>query len=182
MELHHAQFCPHCDIEEEDHLSVHGFDTEVVTCTSCGKEYEVKPYYTFNGYEINKVCEGCGENEEDCWCETTEEEEDMADKIYVGWAFTKDELDKRDSNRRIYDKLNEKYRIHRNDLQFNPEVNQDDYDVIIGRKACYKHAEYNIIKNKPNLSTDELLLLCDNGNLCFGGRKDGQHILTVWED
>ena len=106
----------------------------------------------------------------------------MENKIYNGYAFTENEAEKSKSNRQAYENLKEKYKVYRSDIRFTPEVNQDDYDVIIGRQAKYKHAEYNIIKNTPNLSTDELLLLCDNGRLCFGGRKVNDYILTVSED
>ena len=103
-------------------------------------------------------------------------------EIYNGYAFTSNETEKRKSNRAAYESLNEKYRIYRNDIRYTPDVNHDDYDVIIGRQPKYKHADYNIIKNSPNLSTDELLLLCDNGNLCFGGRALSSTKMTVSED
>ena len=106
----------------------------------------------------------------------------MERKIYNGWAFSENELDKGRINEEIYNELIEKYKIYRSDTNFNPDINYDDYDIIIGRKAGYNHAVYNIIKNSPGLPTDGLLLICDGGNLCFGGSKIGKNQLRVSED
>lgn len=106
----------------------------------------------------------------------------MEKKIYNGWAFTDNESEKGNMNREIHKELIESHRIYRDDLRLSPEVNEDDYDVIIGRKAGYNHAVYSIIKNEPNLTTDELLLLCDGGNLCFGGSKVSGNQMRVSED
>lgn len=106
----------------------------------------------------------------------------MEEKIYNGWAFSQNEREKGQINSEIHEKLQDKHRIYRSDLQYTPDVNHEDYDVIIGRKADYKHAVYNIIKNGPNLTTDELLLICDGGNLCFGGASLGGNKLRVSED
>lgn len=106
----------------------------------------------------------------------------MERKIYNGWAFSENEDEKGKINYSIYQELTEKFKVYRSDLRFVPEVNLDDWDVVIGRKAEYLHATYNIIKNQPNLSTNELLLLCDGGNLCFGGHRIGDNQLYVSED
>lgn len=106
----------------------------------------------------------------------------MVRQIYKAWAFTENEIEKRDINYNSYKELIEKYKVYRNDVHFNPEVNLDEYDVVIGRKAGYSHAVYNIIKNEPTLSDDELLLLCDCGNLCFGGSRMNSTQLRVSED
>ena len=45
----------------------------------------------------------------------------------------------------------------------------------------YGHTEYYIIDNNTNLTTDELLLIFDLGNLCFGGYKEGSKYV-VWTD
>lgn len=106
-------------------------------------------------------------------------------KIYAPWAFKDDEREKGSMNYTIYTELKEKYRVFRHDLKINlvdgVDCNFDDYDVIIGRKAGYHHALYRIYKNAPELSTPELALLCDSGNLCFGYMMDAGHI-RVSED
>lgn len=103
-------------------------------------------------------------------------------QIYNGWAFTANEREKGKINREIHDELMKKYKIYRHDLRFIPDVDLEKYDVVIGREPGYAHSKYNIIKNGPNLSTDELLLICDGGNLCFGGSKISSNQLRVSED
>lgn len=52
-----------------------------------------------------------------------------------------------------------------------------DWDVVI---QClgqgYAHARYKVLKNSAGLSTNELALICDSGNLCFGYRTSGGEI------
>ena len=86
-------------------------------------------------------------------------------------------------NAEIYKELREKYRINTNGLIFNEQLrkfedaNPDDFDVIIkGAGSGYACQHYNIIKNAPQLSNDELALICDGGNLCFGYRGGGSRI------
>lgn len=103
-------------------------------------------------------------------------------KIYNGWAFSENETEKAKINREIYNELTNEHRIYRSDIEFTPIVNSENYEVIIGRRAGYHHSVYNILKNSPELSTNELLLLCDNGNLCFGGSRESETQLRVSED
>ena len=70
MSIAIRQHCPYCDEPEEEHLSVTGLDSKVVKCTTCNKLYEVNLRYEFLGYEVSRICEGCEENEENCWCDT----------------------------------------------------------------------------------------------------------------
>lgn len=100
----------------------------------------------------------------------------MGKKIFIGWAFTKDGGEKANSNLNVYKELKNKFKVYRGSSY--PDINLDDYDVVIDReKGCSLYSDYSIIKNKPNLTDGELLLLCDSGNLCFGGRKlsDGRY-------
>lgn len=102
----------------------------------------------------------------------------MERKIYSPWAFTENEKEKFKINYEIFKELKQKYKIYRNDTQIDlvdgVDLNFDDYDVIIGRKPCYCHGKYKIYKNTPELSNDELALLCDGGNLCFGYTYEGE--------
>lgn len=102
-------------------------------------------------------------------------------RIYSSYAFQSDEREKNKINREIHAEMLEKYKVYRSDLDFNPIVNLDEYDVVIGRKPQYHRSSYNIIKNAPNLSELELALLCDGGNLWFGYGRDGVY-LSVSED
>lgn len=101
-------------------------------------------------------------------------------RIYSSWAFSENEREKSKINYEIYKELIQKYKVYRGDVREN--LNFDNYDVIINRTACYLHGEYKVYKNTPNLSDDELALLCDEGNLCFGYSKMGSKGFYVFED
>ncbi|NJJ37862.1 hypothetical protein [Paenibacillus apii] len=106
----------------------------------------------------------------------------MERKIYNGYAFSDGEQEKAKINRDLYNELKNKFKVYRSDLYWTPDVDLNQFDVVIGRKAGYAHAEYNIIKNGPNLSKEELLLLCDSGSLCFGGSQLTGNKFRVSED
>jgi hypothetical protein len=105
------------------------------------------------------------------------ETREMERKVYSSWAFTENENEKRDTNTSIYNELNEKYKITR----LYKDTNVDDFDLVIDRKRGYNHSTYSIVKNETNLSKDELALICDNGNLCFGYSKQGNSFY-IFED
>ena len=108
----------------------------------------------------------------------------MEKKVYSSWAFTENEDEKRKINMQIYEELKEKYKIlkvsdakHRAPTKEELEKN----DIVFSRKACYGHGEYRIYKCPDEVTLDELALICDGGNLCFGygGNKNN---LSVSED
>lgn len=101
-------------------------------------------------------------------------------KVYSSWAFSENENEKAESNRQTYKEICGKWRIKRlgwNDKTFNP----NDYDLIISRTAGYNHSTYRIVKNETDLSRDEIALVCDEGNLCFGYTMEGNDFY-VFED
>lgn len=90
-------------------------------------------------------------------------------KIYSPWAFTTNEFEKRNMNYEIYEELKRKYKIKKKSIMESLEELSKDYDVIYQRSStAYGFTDYTVLKNGPNLSTDELALLVDDGNLCFG--------------
>ncbi len=116
-------------------------------------------------------------------------------KIYNGWAFEEDENKKRDINANTFIKL-----IDRCKVGYGEDNGSAEYFVFNGEyletKECelnelevaFKHLPptYNeihaqVIVNKPRFNNDELLLLFDRGNLCFGGTVSN-NILTVFTD
>lgn len=97
-------------------------------------------------------------------------------KVYSSWAFTKDEMEKRDTNRSIYNELCEKYKISRYLVD-----NIDDYDIVLRRTPGYNHSTYQVVKNTTDLTKDELALVCDDGNLCFGYTMKGSQFY-IFED
>lgn len=106
-------------------------------------------------------------------------------KIYPQYAFTANEYEKAKINSEIYNELKEKYKILRmgTNMRFTDGTDCDfsRYDIVIGRQAGYNHSLYKIYKNAPNLTKDELALICDCGNLCFGYTMQGE-LFYVFED
>ena len=92
----------------------------------------------------------------------------MEKKVYSSWAFTENEDEKMKINMQIY---------HR--APTNEEIEQND--IVFSRKACYAHGEYRIYKCPDEVTLDELALICDGGNLCFGYRGNKNN-LSVSED
>lgn len=56
------------------------------------------------------------------------------------------------------------------------------YDVVVERCGTgYAHSKYRVLRNEPGLSTKDLAIICDKGNLCFGYRVESQ-IICVYTD
>ena len=67
---------------------------------------------------------------------------------------------------------------------FRPFTDKElaQFDVIVTHiKSHYGRNEYKIIKNKPKLSSKDLAIICDEGNLAFGYTGD-QKRLSVYTD
>ncbi|WP_291567120.1 MULTISPECIES: hypothetical protein [unclassified Clostridium] len=79
-------------------------------------------------------------------------------KIYSSWAFTENEEEKARVNYEIYNEIKNKAKV----------------ECIASGQSNVK---YKIVSNPDNLSTLELALICDRGNLCFGYRTEGEHIV-----
>lgn len=108
----------------------------------------------------------------------------MEKKVYSSWAFTKNEDEKMSINREIYNELQEKYKILKvSDIDHKAPTSEEleQNDIVYSRKACYGHGEYRIYKCPNEVTLDELALICDGGNLCFGYRGD-KKFLSVSED
>lgn len=72
-EIIKEQTCPHCGFTEEDAHSEWEDGTHVVNC-GCGKPYHVETVYTFEGWKTQKICEGCGQPEDECYCDVDNNE------------------------------------------------------------------------------------------------------------
>lgn len=57
----------------------------------------------------------------------------------------------------------------------------ENNDIVYSRKACYGHGEYKIYKCPEEVTFNELALICDGGNLCFGGRGN-KNFIEISED
>lgn len=113
---------------------------------------------------------------------------DLERKVYSSYAFSKNESEKMKINKEIYEELKKKWKISRSTSFYNTEtkqmekVNFDDYDLIYERTAGYAHGEYTIFKNETDLSDNELALIFDGGNLCFGFTKKNSNFFYIFED
>lgn len=103
-------------------------------------------------------------------------------KVYNGYVFTENQDEKAKINMEIYKELKNKYSIgvtrHRD--------KQDAYDeldfVFQVYKYGYNRTTYEIVKNNTNLSDKEILLICDEGSLCFGGTKLNENLYEICTD
>lgn len=100
-------------------------------------------------------------------------------QVYKSFAFKGDERKKLEINREIYEELKKKWKILINPNDGEPF---DDYDLVYRRKAAYHHGEYTILKNETNMTSDELALIFDGGNLCFGYKRERDNFYYVFED
>ena len=91
-------------------------------------------------------------------------------KIYPAWAYTENEEEKRKSNKLALAELKEKYKIVNQYYYktFMSDEEKENVDVVYDYYTGYGNKTYFITKNKPKLTTLELALICDDGNLCFG--------------
>lgn len=105
-------------------------------------------------------------------------------KVYNGWAFSENEREKGKVNREVYEKLKSKYRILKiSDIDHKQPIEEqlNNNDIVYSRKACYLHGEYRIYKCPDEVTFDELSLICDEGNLCFGS-SGNKNFINVSED
>jgi len=126
----------------------------------------------------------------------------MEKKIYSSYAFKENEREMMKINRQIYEELEERYKILKERVSILESNNYllvqknrtlekntqaptseelEQNDIVYSRKACYAHGEYRIYKCPNEVTLDELALICDGGNLCFGHRGD-KKFLSVSED
>lgn len=118
----------------------------------------------------------------------SEDKEMLEKKVYSSWAFKEHEQEKSKINHQIYDELKNKYKISNSLQKYNSEtkqmedINFDDYDLVYERIAGYNHADYYIKKNTTDMTADELALIFDHGNLCFGYNKESENHYYVFED
>lgn len=107
--------------------------------------------------------------------------EKLARKIYKGYAFANDDQEKHGINISIYNEIKDKVVKYYG----NQEIDKKDLDTkcVCTFNTGHHHTQYYIESNPENLSTDEIALCCDGGNLCFGYRAlSGGSSIEVFED
>ena len=99
-------------------------------------------------------------------------------KVDDKWAFTENENEKGRINREIYEKLCSKYKVLRVGRDaigkiyesFSTPTSEElaNNDFVYARRVDYASSEYKIYKCPNELTLDEIALICDDGDLCFG--------------
>ena len=78
--------------------------------------------------------------------------------------------------------LEDRRRMTANEIKVAKDKLMENYDVVIEPAGHgYAHTKYRVLKNKPRLSSLDLAVICDSGNLCFGYRTEGS-IICVYTD
>lgn len=102
-------------------------------------------------------------------------------KIYSGWAYTVNEEEKAQINKEIYVELCKKYKISFSLPETEEEAEQ--YDIIVHFcRSWYASCEYEIVKRPEGVTDDEIALICDRGNLCFGYCRSAANRCQIYTD
>lgn len=102
-------------------------------------------------------------------------------KIYSGWAYTINEEEKAQINKEIYVELCKKYKISFSLPETEEESEQ--YDIIVHFcRSWYASCEYEIVKRPEGVTDDEVALICDRGNLCFGYCRSAANRCQIYTD
>lgn len=97
----------------------------------------------------------------------------MIEKIHIAWAYSEDAEQKAAENQFYFQNLREQFHIAR-----STDYMYRNADIIIVPILTQPDIRtYQIVKNKPKLSYDELALIADTGSLCFGYRRDGDKLI-----
>lgn len=100
-------------------------------------------------------------------------------RVYSSWAFSENEKEKSNINREIYKDLKDKCAMtYDSKLKEITDEMKKQKAYLLFDGHGYAHVKYRILSNPNNLSTSELALFCDNGNLCFGYRTSGNTIIV----
>lgn len=97
-----------------------------------------------------------------------EKPEPLEIKVYSGWAMTLRKEEKRDINRKIYEQLCAKNKITR----IAKNLQDESYDLVVDVTNGMYSNEYKVLRNRNNLTAEEVALVVDFGNLCFGFSGD----------
>ena len=100
----------------------------------------------------------------------------MSRKIIYGCGITQEQ---REINNKIYNELYPMFKYAKNNDYSNEDLSK--YVVFSGLGYGYANHSYRIHSNPYNLSDDEIALVLDGGNLCFGYRRNGD-VFTIHTD
>ena len=100
----------------------------------------------------------------------------MSRKIIYGYGISQEQ---REINNKIYNELYPMFKYAKNNDYSNDDLSK--YVVFSGLGYGYANHSYRIHSNPYNFSDDEIALVLDGGNLCFGYRRNGD-IFTIYID
>lgn len=100
----------------------------------------------------------------------------MSRKIIYGYGISQEQ---REINNKIYNELYPMFKYAKNNDYSNEDLSK--YVVFSGLGYGYANHSYRIHSNPYNLSDDEIALVLDGGNLCFGYRRSGD-VFTIYTD
>ena len=100
----------------------------------------------------------------------------MSRKIIYGYGISQEQ---REINNKIYNELYPLFKYAKNNNYSNEDLSK--YVVFSGLGYGYANHSYRIHSNPYNLSDDEIALVLDGGNLCFGYRRNGD-VFTIHTD
>ena len=100
----------------------------------------------------------------------------MSRKIIYGCGISQEQ---REINNKIYNELYPMFKYAKNNDYSNEDLSK--YVVFSGLGYGYANHSYRIHSNPYNLSDDEIALVLDRGNLCFGYRRNGD-VFTIYID
>lgn len=105
----------------------------------------------------------------------------LDNKVYSCWAFDEEASKKRRVNEDIYEELSKhvKY-VYKGYKCTTDDLSRSCYIEYIG--SGYANAKYRVLSNPYGFSNDELALLADRGNLCFGYRMEGPDVIVIYTD
>ena len=100
----------------------------------------------------------------------------MSRKIIYGYGISQEQ---REINNKIYNELYPLFKYAKNNDYSNEDLSK--YVVFSDLGYGYANHSYRIHSNPHNLSDDEIALVLDGGNLCFGYRRNGD-VFTIYTD
>ena len=100
----------------------------------------------------------------------------MSRKIIYGCGISQEQ---REINNKVYKELYPMFKYAKNNDYSNEDLSK--YVVFSDLGYGYANHNYRIHSNPYNLSDDEIALVLDGGNLCFGYRSSGD-VFTIYTD
>ena len=100
----------------------------------------------------------------------------MNREIIYGCGISQEQ---REINNKIYNELYPMFKYAKNNDYSNEDLSK--YVVFSDLGYGYANHSYRVHSNPYNLSDDEIALVLDGGNLCFGYRRNGD-VFTIYTD